>query len=207
MLHLGQGDVSIYLSPVRPSLGTTGFHQDLQSSGGVVGLLRIKGVRCVIYLDDLLIMAADRNQAILQCAAATRLFVRIIRVSRELPKVTDRANSKGDLLWARAEPSWLEANRVTGDSKLMRQTWVSAREIAWFVGKLSAMMLEIHPAPLHYRGLQHLKHQALQDYNSQIRMSSAAKEDLQWWLHSVSMWNERNLQETSPQLETETDAS
>lgn len=89
------------------------------------------------YLDDLLIMAADRNKATLQCAAAIRLGVRIIRVSRELPKVTDRANSKGDLLGPQAEPSWLEADRDTGDSKLMRQTWVSAREIAWFVGKLS----------------------------------------------------------------------
>lgn len=74
MLHLGQGEVSIYLSSLRPSLGTTGFHQNLQSSGGVVGLLRMKGVKCVIYLDDLLIMAADRNQATLQCVAATRLL-------------------------------------------------------------------------------------------------------------------------------------
>ena len=40
----------------------------------------------------------------------------------------------------------------------------------------------IHPDPLHYRSLQHLKHQALrgsQNYSSLIRMSQAAKEDLE----------------------------
>jgi hypothetical protein len=63
--------------------------------------------------------------------------------------------------------------------KLLRQTWVSAREIAQFVGKLSATVMAIHN---HYRSLQHLKHQALrgsQNYSSLIRMSQAAKEDLE----------------------------
>ena len=70
--------------------------------------------------------------------------------------------------------------------------------------------MPIHPAPLHYRSLQHLKHQTLrgsQNYSSPIGMSPAAEEDLEWWIHKVSRWNGRSLQATPPELEIETDAS
>jgi hypothetical protein len=40
----------------------------------------------------------------------------------------------------------------------LRQTWVSARQIAKFMGKLTVTVLAVHPAPLYYQGLQHLKH-------------------------------------------------
>ena len=38
-------------------------------------------------------------------------------------------------------------------------------------------------------------------------MSTAAKEDIEWWIHEVSKWNGRSLQATLPELEIETDAS
>lgn len=68
----------------------------------------------------------------------------------------------------------------------------------------------IHPAPLHYRSLHHLKHQLLrgsQNYCSLIHVSPATREDLEWWLHEVSIWNGRSLQANSPEWEIEMDAS
>ena len=41
---------------------------------------------------------------------------------------------------------------------VLKQEAVSARMLARFIGKLSATCLAVQPAPLHYRGLQELKH-------------------------------------------------
>ena len=45
--------------------------------------------------------------------------------------------------------------------QLLSQQQVSARALASFIGKLSAAILAIYPAPFHYRSLQQLKHKAL----------------------------------------------
>ena len=45
--------------------------------------------------------------------------------------------------------------------RLMDQDLVSARELTQLIGKMSAAILAVYPAPLHYRSLQALKHKAL----------------------------------------------
>ena len=134
----------------------------------VVGFLRLGGVRCVIYLDDLLIMAGSRDQAALQCAAATRLLECLgflMNYSKSQTQPTQELTFLGLNIDSRKEELSLPCRKLSQirkqARKLLGQTFVSAREIAQFVGKLSATVLAIHPAPLHYRGLQHLKHQAL----------------------------------------------
>ena len=86
--HLGLGDVSVYMPSVWPSISASSFHQ----------CPAIGGVRCVIYLDNLLIMAGSRDHAALQCAAATRLLECLGFLVRELLKISDTANTGNDLL-------------------------------------------------------------------------------------------------------------
>ena len=52
-------------------------------------------------------------------------------------------------------------------------------------------LLAIHPAPLHYRSLQNLKHIALRkkEYDGQIGLSLSARKDLERWIHNLSEWN------------------
>ena len=53
-------------------------------------------------------------------------------------------------------------NQIKREARqLLAQARVSARALAKFIGKLSAAILAIHPAPLHYRSLQALKHRAM----------------------------------------------
>ena len=67
----------------------------------------------------------------------------------------------------------------------------SARSLAQLIGKMSAALVAIQPAPLHYRSLLNLKHIALKKkgYDGKIGLSLSARKDLKWWVHNLSEWN------------------
>ena len=77
---------------------------------------------------------------------------------------------------------------------MMHQAFVSVRETARFVGKATATMRAIPLAPLHYRALQMQMNSVLPLNYSQeeisskynISLTSASKEDLQWWLTNTT---------------------
>ena len=62
------------------------------------------------------------------------------------------------------------------------QNLVSARELATLIGRLTATILAVYPALLHYRSLQVLKHQALAvaGYKGKVKVFPEAREDLLW---------------------------
>ena len=87
---------------------------------------------------------------------------------------------------------------------------VSVRDLSQLIGKLTASIQAIFPGPLHYRHLQHLKHQALaqrRSYDSTTPLSNEAKEELRWWLAHLNAWNGRALLHPPPDIVIETDAS
>ena len=63
----------------------------------------------------------------------------------------------------------------------------SARHLAQLIGKMSAAILAVYPALLHYRRLQSLKHKALANsgYDGQVILSEA-KEDFRWRIHNLA---------------------
>ena len=163
----------------------------------VIGWLRLKGVRCVIYFDDLLIMAECKQEA-------TKSQVQPVQEVTILGLIIDSNKEELSLPFQKLSQIKDQAR------ELLKQSLVSARELAQFIGKLSVTVMAVHPAPIHYRSLQHLKHQALlgsKCYDCLIQISYEAREDLEWWLHNVSTWNGRSLQAVSPELEVETDVS
>ena len=84
------------------------------------------------------------------------------------------------------------------------------RELSQLIGKLTSSIQAIFPAPLHYRSLQHLKHQALaqgKGFDATIALSSEAREELHWWSAHLDAWNGRELLHSPPDLVMETDAS
>ena len=140
-----------------------------------------------------------QGPAATQCAAATWLLESLgflVNYSKSQTQPAQELAFLGLIIDSRTEELSLPHQKLSEirkqARKLLCHTWVSAREIAQFLGKLPATVMAIHPAPLHYRSLQHLKHQALrgsQNYSSLIRMSPAAKEDLEWWIHEVHQTN------------------
>ena len=119
----------------------------------------------MIYLDDLLIVAGSRDLAALHCAATTRLLESLgflVNYSKSQTQPAQELAFLGLNIDSMTEELILPHQKLSDirkqARKLPRQTWVSAREIAQFVGKLSATVMAIQPAPLHYRSLQHLEH-------------------------------------------------
>ena len=92
-------------------------------------------------------------------------------------------------------------------SQLLSQNQVSARALASFIGKLSAAILAIYPAPLHYRSLQQLKHKALRvsGFDGLMTISPPAQEDLEWWIRKLGNWNGSTIQHVAPEMEMETE--
>ena len=90
------------------------------------------------------------------------------------------------------------------------QQLVSVRDLSQLIGKLTASIQAVFPAPLHYRHLQHLKHQGLargSGYDSCLPLSREAREEIQWWLVHLEAWNGKAILSSPPDLVIETDAS
>ena len=86
----------------------------------------------------------------------------------------------------------------------------TSRRMERLIGKLTASIQAVFPAPLHYRNLQQLKHQALsrdRSFDSRIPLSIEAIDELRWWLAHLDAWNGQALLHPSPDLIIETDAS
>ena len=95
-------------------------------------------------------------------------------------------------------------------AQVKAQKQVTVRMMSGLIGKLTASIQAIFPAPLHYRHVQHLKNKALQTggtYDSQIVLNQECYEELQWWLTQLDAWNGRVILTPPPSLVIETDAS
>ena len=80
----------------------------------------------------------------------------------------------------------------------------SVRLLAKVIGKLTATIKTIRPAPLQYRHLQHLKSQVLhrnhQNYETVVALSVEFKQEMSWWAESITVWNGRSILKLSPDL-------
>ena len=80
---------------------------------------------------------------------------------------------------------------------MMLQALVSVREIARFVGKATATIRAIPLATLYYQALQmqmnlvlplnYSQEEILNKYNIVLLLTSASREDLEWWLTNTSV--------------------
>ena len=182
----------------------------------VIAYLRDRGIRCVIYLDDLLLM--NRNREVLKEQTLTALDIlealgflgnypkSQLTPAQEVEYLGFLINSvHKELKLPRSKLDRIEAEA----GQVLAKEEASARQLAQLIGRMSAAILAIYPAPLHYRSLQALKHKALarSGYDGMIRLSQEAKEDLRWWTNNLSQWNGQMLSQSSPHCVIETDAS
>ena len=94
--------------------------------------------------------------------------------------------------------------------KVLENPAITIRELARLLGKRSASIQAVFPAPLHYRHIQAVKKRSLTlhgGYESQVCWTEEALEELKWWKDHLTAWNGRAILGTPPQLTIETDAS
>ncbi|KAM8939450.1 LOW QUALITY PROTEIN: uncharacterized protein RCH25_053096 [Pelodytes ibericus] len=183
----------------------------------VMSFLRRKGVRLIIYLDDLLLMSQDKST-----------------LQLHLSWTVDILQALGFLInWEKSclSPSQLmeflgfDINSIHGSlhlpkskvksirkeiKKVLCLPQITIRQLARVIGLLAASIQAIFPGPLHYRALQQLKIRSLRTgltYDHSIPIDYNAREELSWWLTHIDAWNGRAIFGMVPDLIVESDAS
>ncbi|XP_056380443.1 uncharacterized protein LOC130275879 [Hyla sarda] len=183
----------------------------------VVALLRARGVRLIIYLDDILLMAQSLSRIHLHIQWTLSLFSNlgfIINMEKSILSPSKELEFLGFLINTQSALLSLPSRRLKTIRReiysILNKEMVSLRSIARVVGLLSASIQAIFPAPLHYRALQRLKAQHLREglgYEDEIALTPDTKEELLWWLKHLQDWNGKAIFNSVPDLIIESDAS
>ena len=184
----------------------------------VVAFLRRLGVRLLIYLDDILLL--NQSQAELEKDKCSVLFL--------LHKLGFVVNQKKSMLIPSQKIEYLgfviDSGRLTLSlppekvtkiqeecRQVLQQRSVRVRQLSHLIGMLTATILAVLPAPLHYRHLQMQKSKALlaghQNYNAQVVLDLECKSELKWWFRHLQDWNGKSLISPAPDLVITTDSS
>ena len=183
----------------------------------VVAMLRQRGVRLIIYLDDMLIMAESTSLALHHAASALNLLESlgfVVNYHKSQLIRSQQIEFLGFLVDSGTLSLQLPGEKLRKIRKRCQQLLnvgeTSIRELSKFLGLLTSSIQAVFPAPLHYRHLQRLKNlilNTLQSYDAIIPLDSQAKEELVWWRDHLQAWNGKALFQKSADLVIETDAS
>ena len=184
----------------------------------VLALLRRQGICCVIFLDDLLIM--QQTQRVLEKTAhgiLTLLQVLGFRINWEKSALVQTLVIQylvikvDSIQMTVALPEDKLRATVQACSQASKRKSIAIRDLARLIGRMTATAMAVLQVPLCYRNLQRLKNQApltaSGNYEAEVLLDQAAKEELQWWKHELLQWKGRPLQPPPPDLTIEMDAS
>ena len=157
----------------------------------VAAEMRRKGVRLVLYLDDILVMAQTREglkEHRSQIASVLQSLGFTLNQQKCVWEPTRRIEFLGFIVDSETQMISLPRDKISKIRKecksISGKDRVTGRQLAQIIGLLSSAIPAILPAPLHYRALQRLRCQALQqsqgDYESTIHLSTEAQRDLHW---------------------------
>lgn len=186
----------------------------------VVAQWRSKGIRCVIYLDDLLLMAVSPRQAI-QHAQIVLQDLMDLGLSPSLKKSVLRPSQEMEFLGATINTHLrrlsLPKRRVdsvrTAIRKLLKTKSCSLRQLSSVIGLLQSTMPMVPDARLHTRHLLRLRRSAWfsnSNWESKVTLLPSQTQELEWWISALSINNhllQGPLFPVSPILSMETDAS
>ena len=123
----------------------------------VIGLLRRQGIRLIIYLDDFLLMVSTKETL----SYHVTLIVTLLEM---LGFVGNYQNPNYGVSGFPSKFS-LPLDKVKGIrkecQKVLENPDITIRELARLLGKLSASIQAVFPAPLHYRHIQAVKKRGL----------------------------------------------
>ena len=184
----------------------------------IVSYLRERGIRLVIYLDDILIMNASRADLLKDLVLVRSVLEHLGFVINEKKSVVSPSQcmeflgmSLNSIIMSMSLPPKKIDSITSGCYRLLRLPGVRLREIASLLGQFAWAMPAVPFAASHYRELQHLyiRHSAIHDGNLAVKvsLSEGARADLYWWATQLSHHNGNSLVEVSPSLIICSDAS
>ena len=184
----------------------------------VVEMLRSMGLRVVIYIDDMLLMASSNNSLTNHIHLTLFLLQNtgfVINEKKSLLEPTQEIGFLGMIINSKEMDISLPGSKIRDIKqearRLLNHPNPSAQSLSHLIGKLNATTPALQMAPLFCRALQTCLKQALeagsQDYQSPAQLSTQVKEDLQWWELHLSNWNGRSLISQQSSMTIISDAS
>jgi len=177
----------------------------------VMALLRHRGIKIIIYIDDMLLIA-DSPAQVSEHVEAVQFVLENLGFVLNVEKSITTPSQKLEFLGLIVDTTTMQVclpgekiKQIRAEAVKLRQTsQVRARTMSQFLGKLSAASQAIFPAPLFYRHLQGDLRIALncngQNYETLMTISRPAQEEL-------AAWNGRSLLQHTEKITIQSDAS
>ena len=189
----------------------------MYSQSCFVQFLNDKGVRCLMYLDDMLILgrtAEELNHNFTLVKSLLTLLGFLVNEDKSVPDPTQELEFLGFIINSKAMTLVVTDEKVkyliSQCKTLMESPQITIRQLARIIGVMTSMTPAVLPAPLHYRALQVLKNTALDRHHSyfaQITLTQEVKQDLIWWRTYLKQWRSQNILPKKALLTLESDAS
>ena len=184
----------------------------------IAAFLRRKSIRVLIYLDDFLLLAATKEEAVKN----THLLITLLQSlgfiinfkkssltpSQVITFLGFKIDSTSMMLSLPAE----KINKILDCAhRLLAPQRITLRNLASLIGLLEASRPAIWRAPLHFRHLQCDLIWGLQmnreTYDALITLSTSARGELAWWLENTRSTNGSPVHLPPPDMLITTDAS
>jgi len=183
----------------------------------VMAILRKLKIRCMIYIDDIIILAQQKTDAlmardtliwILQALGLTINFKKSILDPKHLIEylglIIDSQLMKITL------PQRKVNKIVEMCEKMCKIQHTTVREMSRVMGKLASTAAAVIPSPLYLRNMQRLIRKALlvnPSYEERITLDEKTKDELRWWKENIKIHNGKPLKLEKPDIVVSTDAS
>ena len=164
----------------------------------VMALLRCNGICSIVFIDDILLMAQSREELVQVAQELIQLLQLLgfminweksmLTPCQEIVFLGFLVNSLQMILRL---PEEKLQNIIVDCRRVLRQETALVRDLARIVGRMTAAIQAVTPAPLCYRNLR-LKNSAFkstQSFEARIQLDESAKVELQWWIAEVRQWN------------------
>ena len=190
----------------------------------VVALLRERGIRLIVYLDDILILCSCRDTLINQLRFVRDLFQVLGLLINEKKSQLD-PSQEIVLLGLAISTTTMQVSlpkekvaRIQQEAKqLQAMSEVLVQKLAMLVGRTTAAKQAIRVAPLFHRHLQALINRVVplassieevkQCYHHMVELSVEARQELVWWTQEMQDHNGAPLTMGTPDMVIESYAS
>ena len=170
----------------------------------LLALLRSQGLRMVVYLDNVLLMASSEEligQHLTLLVSWLEELGFIINKDNSVMEPGHQIEFLGLTVNSNTMSLSVPQDKIAKVQKecrhMLNRGVASAQELSHLIGLLSSLIWAVLPAPLHYRALQRLKHRALTSLGSwdlQVSLDSSSQRNLVFWVSQLKEHNGRSLE-------------
>lgn len=182
-----------------------------------IRLARKLGIRCIFYIDDILIIAHNAQEGYIHTKIVLQILGKLgftVNFSKSELVPKQKIEFLGFVINSVEMTIEVANNKLKVVLKMLKQLLknrtCTIRNLAKIIGKLVALSPAIFPAKLYCRSLMQDRKNAYLttgDWDGVVTIGDNSVTELHWWLNSVKDWNGISVINEQPNSKAHTDAS